>query len=347
MLRKALMIVMAAAALAVFSLAQQAPDLSGTWKLNNEKSDFGQMPGPVSRTDVIEQRGSSVSESVVSEGQNGKREYTLTFMADGKEKQFEPDASPQVGRATLQSILATWQRNILVVNEVLDFQGNDVAEMDSYSLSPDGNVLTINIETKSARGNRTRRLVFERSDGTAAAAAPAPAIAPVMAATTVAHSIPRAAAPVAATAPTTPATPAAPGPKPNLTGVWKLNIEKSEFGQFPTPDGRIDRITDDEPSVKIEVAQTGGIMGGMEFTMDLSADGKETTSTMFGNNVKHTAHWDGNALVVDSKMESQEGNIQFTSTYTLGEGGKSLGVATHFSGPQGDSDMKMVFDKQP
>lgn len=345
MLRKALMIVFAAAALAVSSLAQQTPDLSGTWKLNIEKSDFGPMPIPVSRTDVIEQHGSSVKQSVVSEGQNGKREYALTFTDDGKETKFAPDAGPQVGRATLQSISAAWQGRTLVVKEVLDFQGNDVAETDIYSLSPDGNVLTINSEMKSAMGERTRKLIFDKSGGPVAA--PSAAIAPVTAATPATPAAAPAAAPVAAVAPTTRPSPAAPEPKPNLTGIWKLNVEKSDFGQFPPPDSRTDKITDNEPSVRIDVAQTGGIMGGMEFTMDFSADGKETTSTMFGNDVKHTAHWDGNGLVVDSKMESQEGNIQFTSTYTLGGDGKTLSVATHFSGPQGDSDMKMVFDKQP
>jgi hypothetical protein len=44
--------------------------------------------------------------------------------------------------------------------------------------------------------------------------------------------------------------------------------------------------------------------------------------------------------VVDSKRESPEGHIQFTSRYTLGGDGKSLNVATRFTGPQGDSDMK-------
>ena len=35
--------------------AQQQPDFSGTWKLNLVKSDYGDMQGPETRTDVIEQ----------------------------------------------------------------------------------------------------------------------------------------------------------------------------------------------------------------------------------------------------------------------------------------------------
>ena len=50
--RKASLVCFAAVAFAA-SLAAK-PNFSGTWTLNVSKSDFGMLPGPTSRTDVIE-----------------------------------------------------------------------------------------------------------------------------------------------------------------------------------------------------------------------------------------------------------------------------------------------------
>ncbi len=38
------------------SVSAQAPNLSGTWVLQVDKSDFGMMPAPTSRTDVIDHK---------------------------------------------------------------------------------------------------------------------------------------------------------------------------------------------------------------------------------------------------------------------------------------------------
>jgi hypothetical protein len=374
MLRRGLMIVVvlvALAALATTSLAQQAPDLSGTWKLNLDKSDFGQMPRPIAGTDVIEQHGVIIKHSVESESQYGKREFVLTFSTDGKETKYAPDSGPIVGRATLLSISSAWQGGNLVVKMVLDYQGNNADETDTYSLSQDGQVLTVSSDIKNAMGERTRKMVFDRvSDSAAAsssasasgsAAAPAittsPVATPAVAAAPAPPDTPAAptSAPSAATttSPETPSSPAATSSSPtaqatpNLTGTWKLNLSKSNFGQIPPPESQIDKIVDNEPSLVVDASQKGGPMGDVSIVMDITTDGKESSSTMMGHEVKRKAHWEGSSLVVVSTMQGQSGEAKFTSTYTLDAEGKTLTVATHVSGPQGEMDVKSVFDKQP
>jgi microcystin-dependent protein len=357
MLRKALMIVMAATAFATASLAQQTPDLSGTWKLNLEKTDFGQMPAPTGGTDVIEQRGSVIKQSVESESQYGKREFVLTFSTDGKETKYTPDSGPIVGRATLLSISSTWQDGSLIVKMLLDYQGNDVEETDTYSLSQDAMAMTVSSNMKSAMGERTRKMVFDRvrdSEATSSSAAattsaaapsssPAATAAPASASSSITTT-----SPATASSPAVAASSIGAQATPNLTGTWILNLSKSTFGDFPPPISETDKIVDNEPSVKIGISQIGGPMGDMNFTMDLSTDGKETTaSSMFGGEVKHKARWDGNSLVVDSTMNGPNGEGKFTSKYTLDADGKTLTVKTHISGGMGDMDMKSVFEKQP
>ena len=66
--------------------------------------------------------------------------------------------------------------------------------------------------------------------------------------------------------------------KPNFTGDWKLNVEKSEFGQFPGPNSMTQKATHDDPSLKVN-AKLATDNGDFEFDATYSTDGKETTNT--------------------------------------------------------------------
>lgn len=140
--------------------AQDKPDLSGTWKLNLAKSDYGDTPGPSSRTDTIEQRGESISESVESEYRNKPQRYTLEFSTDGKKRVLPPGAGVNVGSTTLKSIFASWQGPSLVVTEILNFQGLDLPAKNTYTLSGDGSTLTIAVSLGG--GDTAFQYVFDR-----------------------------------------------------------------------------------------------------------------------------------------------------------------------------------------
>lgn len=140
---------------------------------------------------------------------------------------------------------------------------------------------------------------------------------------------------------------AAPSPAPNLTGSWVLNLTKSDFGQIPPPTSQTDTIEHNEPSLKITVDQKGGAMGDATYTATLSTDGKETTSTgMGGAEVKSTAHWDGDSLVVVSKTSFQGSDFTIKDTYSLSTDGKVLTQITHVESGMGNFDAKDIFDKQ-
>ena len=137
------------------------------------------------------------------------------------------------------------------------------------------------------------------------------------------------------------------GSQPNFTGVWKLNISKSTFGQIPPPGSQTDTIDDSEPSVKIAEDQKGGMMGDMNLTTTVSTDGKETTSQgMGGAPVTSIAHWDGIALVIDSKTSFQGADVKIKDTYTLSSDGKTLTEVTHIESGMGNFDTTSVYDKQ-
>lgn len=138
--------------------AQDHPDLTGTWKLNLEKSNYGDMPGPSDRTDTIEQRGGEITESVVSKTRNRVQHYTMVFSTDGRKTMLPPGVD--MGLVDLKSISAIWQGPSLVATQVMDFQGEALSAKNIYTLSDDGRTLTIAASLNG--GGVAARYVFDR-----------------------------------------------------------------------------------------------------------------------------------------------------------------------------------------
>jgi hypothetical protein len=132
---------------------------------------------------------------------------------------------------------------------------------------------------------------------------------------------------------------------PNLTGTWKLDIPKSDFGQIPPPTSEVQTMVDNEPSLKVTTDQKGGMAGDTTTVMSVTTDGKESTWSTGGNEVKSTAQWQGKSLVVNSKTTFQGADINIVATYTLGDDGKSLNIAAHYVTGMGIFDVKAVYDK--
>jgi hypothetical protein len=133
--------------------------------------------------------------------------------------------------------------------------------------------------------------------------------------------------------------------KPDFSGVWKMNREKSKFpAMFPAMENIRDivsKIEHKEPNVSIFTTITG-VDGDQTFEAKYTTDGKETNVKLPFVSVKATAKWEGDALAVEGKAE--EYNVR--GKYTLSADGKTLTIASHVSTPNGDVDGIAVFEKQ-
>jgi hypothetical protein len=121
--------------------AQEHPNLAGTWKLNLATSDYGDLQGPDTRTDVIELHDGRISENVTAEGRHRRQQYTLDFATDGTQTTLP--LGIKMGPVTILSVSARWQGSSLVVTQNLRFQGATLVATNTYSLSADGHTLTI------------------------------------------------------------------------------------------------------------------------------------------------------------------------------------------------------------
>jgi hypothetical protein len=133
--------------------------------------------------------------------------------------------------------------------------------------------------------------------------------------------------------------------KPDFSGNWKMDADKSTFGPIPPPTSMTCKISHKDPDLNIEQAQSGA-QGDQTMTFKYSTDGKETTNSLMGNDVKSTAAWEGKILVVKSNLDAGGTQVKFTSKYSLSDDGKTLTQALSISAPQGDFDMTYVLVKQ-
>ena len=118
------------------SAVAQAPDLSGSWVLQVDKSDFGPMPGLTSRTDVITHKDPSltIKRSIVSA--NGNATSDLVYAVDGK-----PWKNTTSDGSEITSTLK-WDGPVLVVTSILNTPNGEATITDRFSLSSDGKTMT-------------------------------------------------------------------------------------------------------------------------------------------------------------------------------------------------------------
>ena len=321
MLRKIFITVSIALLTACAGFAQSKPDFSGTWKLNVEKSDFGPLPAPTSRLDVIQHADPSLKDTVTAEGAQGKQNYTASYTTDGKE------VTNKMGPREMKSIV-TWDAATLVMNSKANFNDNEVTIKSVWSLSADGKTLTQNVHFVSPMGEADQKQIFEKQDGSAATASVAPA----------------APAPAAPAPAVTPAAKLSTGPKPNFSGTWKLNVAKSDFGVIPGPETRTDIIDHSDPSLKVAVKEDGP-QGKRDYTLIMTTDGTENVNNP-GIEIKSSSTIEGSTLVMNRKLKFQENDIAIKEVWALSEDGKTLTNNSHLASAMGEMDQKYVYEKQ-
>lgn len=140
---------------AATAFAQSQPNFTGTWKVNVAKSDYGMLPPPESRMDVIEHTGDTVKNKVSAVNQQGKQDYTLTFKTDGSES-VNKIADREM------KITAKWDGPALAVTMKLNLQGQDIDILSKWTLSGDGSTLTQNVHLASAMGETDQKVVYEK-----------------------------------------------------------------------------------------------------------------------------------------------------------------------------------------
>jgi hypothetical protein len=132
---------------------------------------------------------------------------------------------------------------------------------------------------------------------------------------------------------------------PNLSGEWKLNLAKSDYGKFPAPIG-VTRKIDDDGSKLVSITTQKGAQGEVTSKLTYTTDGKESVNEVAGAQAKGTAQWIGGMLIIESSREFQGATLKQKEIWRLSPDGKVLTVDARVSIPNGEFDVKQIFDKQ-
>lgn len=310
-MRKAIVAALSVTAFATSMLAQTKPNFSGTWKLNVAKSDFGPLPAPDSRTDVITHNEPTIKIDVDQKGGQGDFAGTINYTTDGKE------ATNSMGPREIKSTLA-WEGSNLAVNSKLMYNDAEITIKNVWTLSEDGKTLTQNAHIVSPMGELDTKLISDKVDAGAVTAK--------------------------ATPPPVVAAPASSGAKPNFSGTWKLDVTKSDFGVLPPPNSRTDVIEHSEPAIKVTRTEDGS-EGKQSFTLAFTTDGKEATNNAGGLELKTILTWEGSSLAMNGKFKYQDADVTSKEVWLLSDDGKILTQNAHYTSPMGEMDTKMVYAK--
>ena len=133
--------------------------------------------------------------------------------------------------------------------------------------------------------------------------------------------------------------------EPNLSGEWKLNLEKSDYGKFPTPIS-VTRKIDHTGSKLVFTTTQKGAQGEVTSKLAYTTDGKESVNEVAGGQSKGTAQWIGGMLIIESSREFQGVTLKQKEIWRVSSDDKVLTIDSHVSIPNGEFDVKQVFEKQ-
>ena len=129
--------------------------------------------------------------------------------------------------------------------------------------------------------------------------------------------------------------------KPNFTGVWKMNSEKSKFDGADAPNSITLKIEQKGSDITESLAVQDST-GNESVEGKYIIDGKESEVQLGPSTAKGTARWDGDALVIEWKTDG----FNFIRKHSLSTDGKTITMSVRHPGPKGDVDETVVLEKQ-
>jgi len=131
----------------------------------------------------------------------------------------------------------------------------------------------------------------------------------------------------------------------NISGTWKLDVEKSNFGKRPKPKNATLLVEHNEPSIKYSVTGTQGDGKPLKIEFSGAIDGKEypLVGSPFASKLSITRV---NNSTTKGVATSADGKTVETYTVTVSKDGKKLTRKGAVKGPDGEFKNHALYEKQ-
>jgi hypothetical protein len=112
---------------------------------------------------------------------------------------------------------------------------------------------------------------------------------------------------------------------PNFTGIWKLNLEKSTI-RGALPKQVLMNIEHRDPTVIQQILSTdqNGAQQRQIFTCRIGA---ETKNSVGGIELQSGSQWNGQELVIESRMNARGREFYFKDHWSISKDGRTLTMA--------------------
>ncbi len=141
---------------------------------------------------------------------------------------------------------------------------------------------------------------------------------------------------------------------PDITGVWKADLQKSKFAGPPPTDYLeiieqktvvVDRRTQEKGAEIDETTGAWGEHGEQRSLLSFLVTGKPVIRPVQGIPARLTASWEGNTLTLKGEMAGRP--VTLTKTYALSSDGQTLTVDSLMSANGREQHIALVLLKQP
>ena len=132
-------------------------------------------------------------------------------------------------------------------------------------------------------------------------------------------------------------------PRPDFSGTWKQNMEKS-----PTKSrlqSYVNKIEVNDAVLKVTTTIVGD-RGENTYTRTYSIGKEEQSVGRDGDQFATKVKWEGNTLVIDTVEKEHDATLTSKEVWNLSDDGKTLTKNIHRSGPRGASDQTYILEKQ-
>jgi negative regulator of sigma E activity len=132
--------------------------------------------------------------------------------------------------------------------------------------------------------------------------------------------------------------------KPNFSGTWKQNMEKSST-KSSWLKSYVNKIEQTDTTLKVTTT-TVGDRGERTYDRTYTIGKEETSKGSDGDEFTTTVKFDKSSLMFDTVEKERGTNLTSHETWTLSPDGKTLTKVLKRSGPRGDSEQQYVLEKQ-
>lgn len=133
--------------------------------------------------------------------------------------------------------------------------------------------------------------------------------------------------------------------KPDFSGRWRMEKDKSDFATFQVPDVVVQVVDHHDPTMNIHTVETAGKRTS---TADVSyfTDGTISKNVINGRDAESKAFWDGPALNIrTSEKDSKGEDVVIEDRWELSSDGGTLTRTSHIITPKGSVDLKLVSER--